>query len=234
MVEQVFDNMFGTGALQSPDDERDFPLEWLLSADGVDPQAIVLPATYVVPKRPPILNQGNTPMCVAYSTSSMKSYQDYDDQVPAKYWNFDEPLFFRQIGGTSQGAYLRVAMDRLLKYGYPVYSLGQASKHKIRAYYAVPKDLYSIKVAVKAYGELVMARPWYHSWLRSPESGVNYILPRPDYSIGGHAIVIDGWDDNRKALRLRNSWGSVWGYGGDAFMPYAYLGSVWEVWKALD
>lgn len=234
MVEQVLVNQFGTGALQSPDDERDFQISDLYAAAGVDLAAISLPATYVVPNRPPILNQGSTPMCVAYSTSSLKSYQDYDDQDPHKFWNFDEPLFFRQIGGTSQGAYLRNAMDRLRHFGYPVVTLGQASRHKIRAYYAVPKTIYDIKVAVKTYGELVMARPWYHSWVASPESGVNYILPRPDYSIGGHAIVIDGWDDNRKALRLRNSWGGTWGYNGDAFMPYSYIGSVWEIWKALD
>lgn len=233
MVDQIA-APFGTGALQSLPDERDFKIEDLYAAAGVDLAAVSLPEIYVVPNRPPILNQGTTPMCVAYSTSSLKSYQDRDDQIPPKFWNFDESLFFRQIGGTSQGAYLRNAMDRLLKVGYPVVSVGEADKHKIKAYYSVSKDLTSIKVAVKLYGELVLAMPWYHSWLSSPKSSANYVLPRPDYAIGGHAIVIDGWNDGWNSLRLRNSWGLKWGYNGDCYLPYSYIGSIWEIWKSLD
>jgi C1A family cysteine protease len=225
---------FNPGAEQSPPDERDWQIEELYEAQGIDPQGVSLPTTYVVPNRPPILNQGSTPQCVAYSTSSLKSYQDRDDQSPAKFWNFDESLFFRQIGGTQNGAYLRSAMDRLLRVGYPVVSIGQPSKHKIKSYYAVSKSTTAIKTAVKTYGEIVCAMAWYHSWNISPESNVNYIMRRPDYKVGGHAIVIDGWDDNRKALRLRNSFGSTWGASGDAFLPYAYMNAIWEIWKALD
>lgn len=222
--------IYGTGAIQSPPDKRDYPIADLLAQSGVDLEAIVLPASYVVPNRPPILNQGNTPMCVAYSTSSMKSYQDVDDQATAKWWDFDEPTFFRQIGGTIHGAVLRNALERLLHYGYPVVSIGQAATHKISAYYAVPKDITSIKTAIKVFGEIVLATPWYHSWFRP----VNGVLPRPDYSVGGHAIVADGWDDSH-GLRLRNSWGTAWGLSGDCFIPYSYaLHSVWEYWKTVD
>lgn len=232
-VDQRESALFGLGAMQSPPDERDFQIESLYTEEHLA-AAVVLPSAYTVPNRPPILNQGNTPMCVAYSTSSLKSYQDRDDQVPTKWWNFDEPTFFRQIGGSYNGAYLRNAMDRLLKAGYPVVGgTSPASKHRIKAYYAVPVDRTAIKTAVKTFGEIVCAMPWYHSWVASPEQNVAYKLPRPDYGIGGHAIVIDGWDDAR-GLRLRNSWGSVWGYLGDCFLPYAYVGAIWEVWKALD
>jgi C1A family cysteine protease len=233
MVDEVGVEGRAFGAIQSPPDERDFQIEELYA--GANLAAISLPSTYVVPNRPPVLNQGDTPMCVAYSTSSLKSYQDRDDQSPAKWWNFDEPYFFRLIGGGYNGAILRNAMDRMLKAGYPVVGgTSPTSKHKIKAYYSVGKDKTAIKTAVKTYGELVMAMPWYRSWVRSPEAGVNYVLPRPDYGVGGHAIVIDGWDDNRRALRLRNSWGTVWGASGDCFLPSSYIGAIWEIWKALD
>lgn len=219
---------YGFGALQSPPDERDFPIEQLLGAQAVD----VLPSAYIVPNRPPVLNQGATPQCVAYSTSAMKSYQDRDDQVPVRWWNFDEQRFFVQIGGTSQGAYLRTALSRLLNFGYPVVDVGEAAKHKIKAYYAVPTgDRATIKRALMAYGVLVMATPWYHSWMR-PDA-LTHVLPRADYQVGGHAILVDGWDDSR-GLRLRNSWGIGWGLSGDCFMPYPYVTAAWEIWKAID
>jgi hypothetical protein len=219
---------FGIGALQSPPDERDYQVSAILPA-----AAVTLPPIYVVPLRPPILNQHDSPMCVAYSTSSMKSYQDRDDQSPAKFWNFDEPTFFKAIGGNANGAYLRNALDRLLKVGYPVVggsAVSSTSAHRIKAYYSVPKDITAIKTAILALGEIVLATPWYNSWF-TPDG--NYTLPRPDYSVGGHAIVADGWNDAH-GLRLRNSWGGGWGYNGDCFLPYAYLGAIWEAWKAVD
>lgn len=223
----------GMGAMQSPPDERDYLASALFAAMGIKaPEAAALPASFIVANRPPILNQGNTPMCVAYSTSSMKSYQDRDDQAPTKWWNFDEPTFFRAIGGGPQGAYLRTAMDRMLKVGYPVVSTTpHPESHKIKAYFAVAKDILAIKQAIFSLGEIVLATPWYNSWFRPDANGM---LPKADYTVGGHAIVADGWDDHY-GLRLRNSWGSAWGLSGDCFMPYAYvLHAVWEFWKAQD
>jgi C1A family cysteine protease len=223
-------NEHGLGALQSPPDERDFPIADLLASAG-EAAAIALPPIYVVPLRAPILDQGTTPMCVAYSTSSLTSYQDRDDQSPVKWWDFDEPRFFRAIGGTSQGAFLRNALDRLLKVGYPVVTLGQADHHRIKAYYSIPPDVATIKATIRTFGQIVLATPWYHSWMHPDPK--TFVLPRPDFQIGGHAIVADGWND-AKGLRLRNSWGLGWGYHGDAYLPYAYVAAAWEYWRATD
>jgi len=222
---------YGLGCLEGPTDDRDFPIEDAYALDAIDVDGLAIPATYVVPHRAPVLNQNGTPMCVAYSTSGLKSYQDRDDQVPAKFWNFDEPAFFRAIGGSANGAVLRYALDRLLKVGYPVVGgVSPTSRHRIRGYYAVPKTLTGIKTAILTYGELVLSSPWYHSWMHTTSAGV---LPRPDYLIGGHAIIVDGW--NATGIRLRNSWGTNWGLDGDCYMPNYYaLHAVREYWKALD
>ena len=219
---------YGLGALQSPPDERDFQITALLAA--TPPMA--LPSSFRVARPAPVLDQGNTPMCVAFSSSRMKSWQDRDDAAVAKWYDFDEARFFRAIGGTSQGAYLRAAMDRLVKVGYPTVSptTPNAFAHKIKAYYAVPKSAYEIKRAIAAYGTVVIGTPWYNSWMAPGR-----VLPRPDYSLGGHAITVDGWDD-RYGLLLVNSWSTRWNgsYRGTVYMPYYLLSGVWEIWKSLD
>jgi len=217
---------FGLGAVQSPPDERDWPISSLFATAGVE-AAVTIPASYLIPAPlQPVLNQGNTPMCVAYSTSSLKGYEDRRDQ--GTFFNFDEPTFFRAIGGGSNGAILRDAYVRMLGTGYPVVSVGQAGSHKIKAFYAVLKTKLDIQQALLAFGPLVLATPWAYSWFHP----VNGVLPAPNSSAGGHAIVVIGWD--YRGLRLRNSWGTGWGVGGDCFMPWKYVLSVWEVWKAVD
>jgi hypothetical protein len=70
---------YGLGALPDAPDERDYPLSSLYASEGLT-ASVVLPATYVAPGMPPILNQGSSPMCVAYSSSAMKAWQDRRDR----------------------------------------------------------------------------------------------------------------------------------------------------------
>lgn len=224
-------NPYGLGCLEGPADDRDYPVAMLFTEAGVD-AAAPLPASFLVGHRGPVLDQGDSPMCVAFSTSALKTYQDRTDQPVHHWFNFDEARFFRAIGGTANGAVLRNALDRLVKVGYPVVSGEPAADHRIKAYYAIPKNMASVKATIKAFGEIVLSTPWYHSWFR-PDAKT-HVLPRPDYVVGGHAILADGWDD-RRGLRLRNSWGAGWGSGGDAFMSYHYAEQVVrEYWKVVD
>lgn len=40
---------------------------------------------------------------------------------------------------------------------------------------------------------------------------------------GGHSMCVVGYDDDRQALRLHNSWGTSWGDLGRGWIPYRYL-----------
>lgn len=46
-----------------------------------------------------------------------------------------------------------------------------------------------------------------------------------------HAIVITGWDDEKGAWRIRNSWGTGWGENGNAWVKYNNNAIGWDtVW----
>lgn len=217
--------VYGLGALPDAPDERDYPLSALYASEGLT-ASVVLPATYAAPGMPPILNQGSSPMCVAYSSSAMKAWQDRRDLE--RFFDFDEPRFFAEIGGTAAGAYVRAAMERMRTAGYPVVGSGDPAHHRIAAYYAVPRDLATIKAAIFDLGPIIVSTPWYRSWFRSTGG----VLPRPDSLVGGHAIVAYGWDT--RGLRLRNSWGADWGVGGDCWMPAYLVQHLSGAWKAAD
>lgn len=216
----------GLGSIDSPPDERDWPIDALYAAAGLDRDASP-PASFLVDEPyPPILDQGSSPMCVAYTASTLKAYQDLRDTGPA---DFDEPRFFTDIGGTAQGAVPRIALQRLLDVGYPTVGATPApDRHRIAAYYAVPVDELELKNAIMAFGPVWISTRWFRSWFR-PVSG---ILPAPDTAVGGHSLAAVGWD--ARGLRLRNSWGSDYGILGDVFMPWSYLTHVREAWKSVD
>jgi len=43
---------------------------------------------------------------------------------------------------------------------------------------------------------------------------------------GGHALMAVGYDDNKSAFIVRNSWGDSWGLKGYCYIPYQYLTSA--------
>src|SRR5450759_575197 len=158
---------FGLGAQQSPADARDFKIAALYAAAGIE-EPVAAPATYVVPGTlVPVLNQGSTPQCVAFSSEFLKAYQDRIDQ--GAFFPFDEVRFFSAIGGGAGGAVVRTAFGQMLHVGYPLDGGVSAGQHKIASYYAVPVDQASLQAALMAFGPLVIATPWYHSWF-SPTS----------------------------------------------------------------
>ncbi|MNY48849.1 Papain family cysteine protease [compost metagenome] len=58
------------------------------------------------------------------------------------------------------------------------------------------------------------------------KTGKNGMLPMPtskDEFQGGHAVIAAGYDNEKKVLIVRNSWGTDWADGGYFYMPYEYL-----------
>lgn len=224
-------NEHGLGAKPSPPDPRDYPFERFLAAAAMPAAALEFPATYLVPNRPPVRNQGDTPQCVAYSSGSDQSHLDRSEL--GRFFDPWESRFFNQIHGGANGAFMRDALQQRLSYGYPEQGVGRRRRHRIGAYYRVPLGLEQVRTAVvakPANGGVLVIGPWYHSWFHPLSSGK---LPAPDYEVGGHAWWLIGWD-NSLGLRGRNSWGSSWGRSGDFFLPYSYLARMVEVWRTVD
>ena len=52
------------------------------------------------------------------------------------------------------------------------------------------------------------------------------IMPMPQKGekvLGGHAVAAVGYDDDKKMVIVRNSWGKKWGKDGYFHMPYEFI-----------
>jgi hypothetical protein len=219
---------FGFGAIQSPPDERDL----VVSSATLErlAGATTLPATYRVPGRPPLLNQGSTPQCVAFSAAYEQNYQDHAEWD--RFFNFNHASFFYSIGGSERGAVMRYALERMLNYGYPeADSSPDPGKHQIDGYFQVPLEIASIKRAIMAFGGVLVIGPWWESWTHP--IGDNAMLPSPSGVSNGHAWWAVGWD--AYGIIGQNSWGVAWGDNGLFRMSWWFVvNSMWEVWKTAD
>lgn len=225
----------GLGALPDSPDPRDYPIDALYAAEELAPPELdALPTSYRVPDPlHPILDQGSSPMCVAYSSANQKGYADRRDY--GRWFDWAEAQFFHAIGGTDAGAEVRWAMQQMVDTGYPVAGVpGSAGHHRIAAYYKIDPgpDMHGqIRQALVTFRHpLILSVAWYRSWFHPRFDGT---LPAPDTQVGGHAIVVCGWREDG-ALLLANSWGSDWGRQGYCWLPAAYLAHARSAWRAVD
>ncbi len=78
---------------------------------------------------------------------------------------------------------------------------------------------------------VVIAVPLYESFFSKSTTRTGWVtMPLPGESVVGyHAMIITGYDDDRKLFLVRNSWSTSWasendqGYSGHAWIPYEYI-----------
>ena len=57
----------------------------------------------------------------------------------------------------------------------------------------------------------------------------------PQYCYGGHAICVCGYDNKKKLIKFKNSWGDSWGEKGYGYLHYSYIENyMWDAWACKD
>ena len=107
----------------------------------------------------------------------------------------------------------------------PLAAYKLAEKHRVILATHVKQDIVSIKTCLANGLPIVVGISIYASF-ESREVAATGIVPMPAHGeacLGGHAVVIVGYDDSKNSWIMRNSWGTSWGDDGYFHLPYAYL-----------
>lgn len=226
---------FGTGYIKDDLDTRDKTWRATVLA-----QRIPLPKRVIRKYLGRVLNQGDDPHCVAYSSASLKMHQERYEQ--GKYLQFDPAWLYtecKKVDGipTVDGTYLRTALDILSKVGYKTkdgtayFTVGQ---------YIRLESVRQIKEALFVIGPVLVGIT-IDSGLYEP--GKRGMIGEPnDDTMGGHAMEIVGYDDEipttngKGAFLIKNSWGTAYGNKGYIWLPYSHFShySGWDAWRCLD
>lgn len=209
---------------------------------------------------PPVFNQGRLGSCTGASSSRATMYLIAKEQQPFHemsalfaYWN---ARFLEGNEKNDSGAQIRDVVKGIIKYGLCADSLWpyDITKFAIRPSERAFKDAHF--TVLESYERIVetgdariqaakqaildgwpiifgfVVYQFFETELMAQEGVLR--MPRPGENIkGGHAVWNWAYDDSRGAVRIRNSWGSEWGIGGDFWMPYGYFADphlVSDIW----
>jgi hypothetical protein len=192
------------------------------------------------PDMPVAWNQGADGPCSAYAAAAIKMWQEYKDygskEGLSQYFVYNLRPNYPAKGMTPRNT-MRILKDYGIPYKksfklkwkkveeIPAHVLEEAANHKILGYARV-MTIEGLKKSLYKNGPAYIAMPVFND-------SAGFWKPKyNDRLLGGHALVVVGYND--KGFILRNSWGIGWGDNGHSIYPYQDFGAHYEIWTSID
>jgi C1A family cysteine protease len=210
-------------------------------------ESLSLPSTTVPPSydfsesMAPCYDQGQTNSCTANAACGAVQFIENDPNTPARMFVYYNERVIQNTTNQDDGATMGCSIQSLKTYGvcdetyWPFDQQDLFQKPTDQAYAVAKKDLlidaYSvstpeqIKSCISQRIPIIFGMNVY-SFMESANMAHNGYLQMPsatDTYLGGHALLICGYDDSTKYYKIRNSWGTSWGLNGYFYAPYDYI-----------
>ena len=210
----------------------------------------------------PVIDQGDYGSCTAFaSVGAMEFIMKQSNNTFKKlsenfaYYTSRVNIENMTIPPIDNGAYLSNTLKGLVKYGTclnttcPYVNINNApsaqaysecKKYQIITYAKhddatnsnkLNDGLNIIKTTISA-GYPIVAGFTCYSNIYNSVNGAILMPTKNDTIIGGHAVLIVGYNDVTKQFKFKNSWGTSWGNRGYGYLPYEYYlnGDLTDIW----
>lgn len=190
-------------------------------------------------------NQGRQSSCVGWATGyALKAYQEKLETNIL--FNFSPSFIYNQINnGRDGGSNMVDALNILSQQGICIYDempynendyltkpseaqKSKAKKYKIDFWRRVNVlDIKEVKAQINAGYPVVIAAIVDEGFgkINSYDSK-NIWKKQLGNKLGGHAMLVIGYDDDNNAFKIINSWGTEWGANGYGWIDYNYFPKV--------
>jgi len=127
--------------------------------------------------------------------------------------------FLQKTGLPAESAYPYTAADGTCSSAAAGW---QKTAYKIDGWGSVSQSLSSIKSALASYGPLPIAMMVYEDFMHYKSGVYTYTTGK---RLGGHAVILVGYNDQERYFIVKNSWGTGWGENGFFRIDYSELNS---------
>lgn len=205
------------------------------------------------PKLPPVYDQGDLGSCTANALVAAYQYDSPSFMGSRLFLYYNERKLENDIPDDA-GALLSDGIKCLLKYGLcpetewpydipkfavqpPNNCYTDALIHRAVTVANIPNDLTTMKTILNTGFPFVAGIAIYSSFATASvaKTGMVPMPSRNDNLLGGHAVLVCGYNDKISRFIVRNSWGPDWGDKGYFYLPYNYLtnkslsSDMWEI-----
>jgi|SRR5215472_4817660 len=190
----------------------------------------------------PVKDQGQLGACTAFAGCGMREYlarkmEKSDVILSPLYLYWKEREFDNDLGQGDTGSFGRTSvhvmnMGGVCQESVDPYDIADferaptpeqvvdAGNYRAGAYHRI-SNVQDMKSCLASSYVFVVGFTVYQSF---ESMGGDHVY-QPDTSkediLGGHEVLFIGFDDSRQAFKVRNSWSSSWGNGGNFWFPYA-------------
>jgi len=110
-----------------------------------------------------------------------------------------------------------------------------AAAHRAIRYMRLKQDLRHIRGCLADGYPFTAGISVYSSFEaeKAKRTGAVPMPKRGEKLLGGHAVLVVGYDDRKRHVIVQNSWGSQWGARGYCFLPYDFIldgDHAWDLW----
>ena len=229
------------GCIKDVVDDRDFKF----SATGLESKTATL--VDLRPLMPPVYDQGQLGSCTANAIAAAFEFDQMKQKLPhvwrpARLYIYYNERVIEGTVSTDSGAQIRDGIKSVNTQGCcsedlwnyniaefatkpPPACYTEGATHLCTSYESVAQDLNEIKTALASGFPVIIGFTVYTAF-ESQEVASTGVLNMPaanESVLGGHAVLVVGYDDSQQRFIVRNSWGPNWGMAGYFTMPYAYL-----------
>lgn len=232
----------GYGYIPDLPDYRDLRLQ--VSAPINLPPSIDLRA-----QMPAIYDQGNLGSCTANAIGAAIQFERMrqkikgaDKEVPSRLFIYYNERVIEHTVREDAGAMIRDGVKSVNKLGVcdeslwpyvegrftkkpPTTAFKAALQDKVTKYARVNQNARDMKVCLSHGLPFVMGFTCYDAFEsdKVAKTGVLNMPASGEKVVGGHAILVVGYDDASNRFIVRNSWGTSWGQKGYFTVPYEYF-----------
>lgn len=189
---------------------------------------------------PEVASQGYQGSCVGWGVGEY--YKGYQEMREHNWSNtpYSAAFIYNQInGGVDNGSYIEDALlllmdlgdckESTMPYNQDDYltqpnqnQLNEAANYKTEQAYYLESSVENCKLYLADEEPFIIGMLCDIDFFDIDENNQVYDVFNNNY--GGHCLCVVGYDDNKQAFKVINSWGSDWGLDGYGYVSY----SIWD------
>lgn len=193
---------------------------------------------------PPVYDQGQLGSCTANAISVAIEFAQKKKLMPSSLFIYYNERTMEGTVNSDCGAQIRDGIKSVATQGAPLERFWPYEIDKFRdapspeaeaaaksdlaiLYRRLIQDLNTMKGCLASGNPFVFGFTVYESFEGATvaKTGVLQMPALKEKTVGGHAVMAVGYDDNKQTFLVRDSWGPKWGEKGYFTIPNAYLTS---------